>query len=71
MWNVSYVEYKKLEKEIVNRLKYGVGSKASSYIIMREDEPYGFGNNFRSLLASVLIALLSGKRLRSYNSILN
>lgn len=59
------IDYKEIEKVIVKRLLYGVGPKSSSYIILREDEPYGFGNNFRSLLASVLIALLSGKRLRS------
>lgn len=61
-------DYKKLERSIVDRLLHGDGPKASFYIIFSEDKPYGFGNNFRSLLASVLIALISGKRLRSRGS---
>ena len=52
---------RKVIEAIIEDYDYEYGLK----IILREDEPYGFGNNFRSLLASVLIALLSGKRLRS------
>ena len=46
-------------------MRYGVGAESSKYILYNVNSHYGFGNQFRSLLGCAIVALASGRRLRS------
>ena len=61
---VLYIDYYRLEKRIVDVLENGdIKNKGKTVIYYAH--PCGFGNQFRSLLGSVVFALVTGRRLRS------
>ena len=60
-----YYNNKALEMDIVNRLYYGYGDEKDLYIYFLYYENCGFANNFRTLVGSAILALVSGRRLRS------
>lgn len=58
------IDYYRLEKRIVHFLENG-DSKNKEKTVIYYAHPCGFGNQFRSLLGSVVFALVTGRRLRS------
>ena len=59
------LDYCRLEKKIVNRLLLGDKIGNDKLVIHYSTVVYGFGNQLRSLLGSVVFALVTGRRLRS------
>ena len=68
-WTGS-IDYKQVTKACLKRLQNGAPSSSSSsyYVVYNVDSTVGFANQFRSLTGIFLIALVSGRRLRSRSS---
>lgn len=69
-WTGS-INYEQVTKACLMRLQNGAPSSSSSslsssyYVVYNVDSTVGFANQFRSLTGIFLIALVSGRRLRS------
>lgn len=61
----SSMDNKKLEDRIVERLLHGYGPEKDKYIIHSPVYSNGFTNSFRSLVGSIVVAIATGRRLRS------
>lgn len=61
----SSMDYRILEDRIVERLLHGYGPEKDKYIIHSPMYNNGFTNSFRSLIGSVVVAIATGRRLRS------
>ena len=49
----------------MGRLKNGWGAESDYYIVSQAPREYGFGNQFRSLVGAMIVALSSGRKFRS------
>lgn len=54
-----------IEETIVERLLNGVGEERDKYIVNLSVLTGGFANQFRALLGNVVLALSTGRKLRS------
>lgn len=61
----SSVKHKGIETTIVERLLNGYGPEKEYYIFHTPRTTVGFTNVFRSLVGSIVIAIATGRRLRS------
>ena len=59
------VAYRKIEEAIVERLLNGFGEESDKYIVNLSVLTGGFANQFRALLGNVVLALSTGRKLRS------
>ena len=56
----------RIEQNVIHRLLHGAGPESDYYILFNQYPTSGFSNHVRTLIGSIVLSLVSGRRLRSF-----